>query len=91
MIQQQRQSTHSHTLLTRRAFRCLLIRFDNAKKHGRFPIRTYEAYGCQFPEGEVVVNTNALPRKGYESMTDLTETLAHWGQFEIIDEGTVEV
>jgi len=90
-INDQHQS-QLHTLpIAQQTFRCFLVRFDNAKKQGKRGIQHLEAYGVEFPEGEVVISTRDVPRKGYANMTDLLETLAQYGNVEVEELGEVSV
>ena len=59
-------------------FRCFTIRITNTKRQGRRGVQHLEAYGVVFPSGHVVIDAD-LPRRGYESMSDLLETLSQYG------------
>ena len=84
----QKQSRLTSVIPVNRPFRCFLVRFDNSKRHGRYPVQHHEAYGVEFPEGEVAINTR-VQRIGYMSMTDMMETLSGYGNVEVQELGEV--
>lgn len=59
------------------------LTFDNSKKHGRFPMQTHSAFGCEFPEGLIAIGTNAFGRKGFESMQEMREAMGYFGDVKI--------
>ena len=72
------------------AFRCFQLHFIGAKRPGRRGVQHLDAYGVVFPSGHVVVDTDELARKGYESMTDLLESLNTYGTVEIEELGEMK-
>ena len=72
-------------------FRCFHLRVDNSKRRGRKPVEYIETYGVVFPCGRVAVATDGLPRKGYENMDDLMESLSMYGTVTVEDVGGVNV
>ena len=87
----QQQLTASTTLVWHHTFRCFHLRVDNSKRHGRRPLEYIETYGVVFPCGRVAVAMDDLPRKGYENMDDLMESLSQYGKVEIEEVGEVSV
>lgn len=78
-------------IVSKHAMRCFLVQFNNKKTHGRFPIRTYEAYGCVFPGGHVALDSDDAPRRGYESRNEMEEELGKYGDVEVQELGEVGI
>ena len=73
-------------------FRCFHLRFTaEHMRRGRRITQHIESDGVCFPSGHVVLDTDELERKGYESMTDMMESLGLYGTVTVEDVGGVSV
>lgn len=63
--------------------RLILVTYNNRKKHGAYPITNKTCEGCVSSNGQVVLFSDELNQKGYNSVQKMKDALGEYGDVEI--------
>lgn len=63
--------------------RRFIVTFDNAKRHGAFPVQQHTAEGILFTSGHVVIDTNNFAQKGFISIGEMENAMRAFGNVDI--------
>lgn len=57
----------------------ILVTYDNRKRHGAYPLVRETCEGCISSNGQVVLFSEKLTRKGFNSVSEIEEILGEYG------------